>query len=118
MTHRKSPEAWLKEAQQVFDQMAAFNSSHPHATWAETEAAVDGALSGLRRDMLAASVQDHALADFRDAKERPSCSHCGSPLHANGQVIRKVLTQGDEVVEVERTRGRCPACGAGIFPPG
>lgn len=118
MARRKTPQEWQQEAQRVLGRVNVFNTEHPHATWAEIETAVDGALAGFRRDLLADSTQGHALADFRRADERPVCPHCGATLHADGQVARRVLTQGDELVEVERTRGRCPACRAELFPPG
>lgn len=118
MARRKTREEWLEEAKQVFAQVEGFNTAQPHATWADIETAVDGALAGLRRDMLADSVQGHALADFRGAAERPCCPHCGAALQADGQHTREVITQGDEVVRLDRTYGRCPDCGAGVFPPG
>jgi hypothetical protein len=118
MPRRKTREEWLQEAAQVLDQLDAFNTAQPHATWAQIEEAVDGALADWRRDLLAESVAGHALADFRGAAERPCCPHCGTALQANGQQRKGVLTQGDKVVEIERTYGRCPACGAGVFPPG
>src|SRR5680860_813003 len=92
MARRKTPHEWQQEAHRVLDRVNVFNTEHPHATWAEIEAAVDGALAGLRRDLLADSVQGHALADFRRADERPVCPHCSAALHADGQVARKVLT--------------------------
>ncbi len=118
MTRRKTREEWLEEASQVLAKVEGFNAAHPHSTWAELEGAVDGALAGWRRDLLEASVQERALADFRGAAERPTCPHCGVPLQANGQQTRGVIIQWDQTVYLERTRGRCPGCGAGLFPPG
>jgi hypothetical protein len=63
-------------------------------------------------------VQAHVLADFRGAAERPVCPRCGAVVHAIGQATRRVTTRGDEVIAVERTRGRCSGCGAELFPPG
>lgn len=118
MTRRKTRDEWLDDAQGVLGQIEGFNTAHPHATWAAIEAAVDGALAPWRRDLLADSVAGHALADFRGATERPGCLHCGAPLQAVGQQRREVVTQGNEVVPVERTYARCSACGAEFFPPG
>ena len=118
MAHRKTREEWLDEARQALNQLDTFNTAHPHATWGQIEAAVDGALAGLRRELIAESVAGHALADFRGAAERPVCPHCGTALQANGQHRKGVRTQGDQVVEIARTYGRCPACGVRLFPPG
>ncbi|HEU0305406.1 MAG TPA: hypothetical protein VFR30_00390, partial [Lysobacter sp.] len=111
MPRRKTPEDWLEEAKPIFAQLATFNATHPHATWAEIEGAVDGALAGLRRDLIADSVAGHALADFRGASERPRCPHCDTALQADGQRRREVITQGNEGVVIARTAGVCPACG-------
>jgi hypothetical protein len=118
MARRKTPEEWQQHAQDVIAQMARFNIDHPHATWDETEDAVDAALAGLRQAMLAESVQGHALADFRGAPEQPKCPACAGAVQAIGQHHRQVQTRGDTRIAVERTRGRCSACGAEFFPPG
>ena len=118
MARRKTPEEWQQEAHHVIAQMAQFNADHPHATWDETETAVDRALAGLRQALLAESVQGHALADFRHAAQRPTCPQCGAAVRAIGQQHRQVQTRGETVIDLERTRGRCSACGAEFFPPG
>lgn len=118
MTPRKREDEWVEHARQVLGDMDRFNAVNPRATWAETEAAVDDALAGIRRELVVESVLSHAVADFRGASERPSCPHCGTELLASGQVTRRVVLRGDVTVDVERTRGKCPGCGAGIFPPG
>ena len=118
MARRKTPEEWHQDAQRVIAEMARFNAEHPRATWDETEDAVDRVLAGLREAMLSDSVQGHALADFRGAPERPRCPSCGASVRAIGQRHRKVRTRGDTIIDVERTRGRCSACGAEFFPPG
>lgn len=118
MPRRKTTEEWLEDAKPIFAQLATFNATHPQATWAEIETAVDGALSGLRRELIADSVAGHALVDFRGAPERPPCPHCGTALQANGQRRREVITQGNEAVVIERTAAVCPACGVRLFPPG
>lgn len=112
------PAALRARALDVLAQMQQFNALHTHATFTEIEDAVDGALAGLRQDLLTQSLQGQALADFRRATERPGCPHCGSALQAIGQVERQVVAQGEVVVTVERTRGRCSGCGAELFPPG
>ena len=69
---RKTREERLEEATPIFAQIMAFNGEHSHATWREIEATVHRALSGLRRDLIADSVQGHALTDFRRAADRPT----------------------------------------------
>jgi ribosomal protein S27AE len=112
------PEALRASALDVLAQMQQCNALHTTATFTEIEDAVEVALTGLRQDLLTQSLQGQALADFRRAAERPTCPACGAGLQAVGQEVRQVLSQGEVTVTVERTRGRCSACGAEVFPPG
>lgn len=112
------PDVLRARALDVLTQMQQFNVTHPAPTFTEIEDAVEAALAGLRHDLLTQSLQGQALADFRGARERPACPGCGAPLQANGQHQRQVMTHGDVAVTIDRTRGRCSACGAEVFPPG
>jgi hypothetical protein len=112
------PDALRPRALEVVAQMHQFNVSHPTPTFTEIEDAVDAALAGLRQDLLMQRLQGQALADFRGAPERPVCPACGASVWAVGQEARQIVTQGDGVVTLERTRGRCSACGLELFPPG
>lgn len=112
------PAVLRARALDVVTQMQQFNVTHPAPTFTEIEDAVEAALAGLRQDLLTQSLQGQALADFRRAAERPTCPACGAGLQAVGQEARQVLSHGEVTVTVERTRGRCSACGAEVFPPG
>jgi hypothetical protein len=118
MSHFVDPDALRAKALEVVAQMQQFNVSHASPTFTEIEDAVEAALAGLRQDLLTQSLQGQALADFRGATERPCCPDCGAVVHAIGQAERQVVTQGEVVVRIERTRGRCSACGTELFPPG
>lgn len=118
MPRASDPDALRASALEVLVQMQQFNVTHPHATFTEIEDAVEAALAGLRHDLLVQSVQGHALADFRGGGERPGCPECGAVLQAIGQEERQVVTPGDVAILLERTRGRCSACGLELFPPG
>jgi hypothetical protein len=112
------PDALRATALEVVAQMQQFNVTHRAATLSDIEDAVDAALAGFRQDLLTQSVQGQALADFRRAPTRPTCPSCGAVVQAIGQQKRQVVTAGEVVVSVERTRGRCSACGRELFPPG
>lgn len=112
------PEALRATALAVVTQMQQFNITHATPTFTEIEDAVEAALAGLRQDLLTQSVQGQALADFRGATQRPCCPDCGAVLQGIGQEVRQLVTQGEVVVGIERTRGRCSACGLELFPPG
>jgi ribosomal protein S27AE len=97
--------------------VAEWRQQHPRATLAEIERAVDERLADLRARL----VQDVALASARAdpaaSGDRPSCPDCGAPMRLEGARTRRLRTQQDREVELTRAYARCPACGAGVFPP-
>lgn len=99
--------------------MRAWRAAHPRATLKEIEAEVDARLARLRAQVVQDAAQASPAADFRGAaaRDRPPCPACGAPLRAAGQHRRRLVTSQEQLVELERTYGRCPACGAGVFPP-
>jgi ribosomal protein S27AE len=109
-------EQWLAETAERFAALEAWRQAHPTATWAEIEAAVEAQLGPLRAMLL----QDTALASAATAlaTERSDCPTCGTRLQAAGSRRRRLRGEQDEPIDLERTYARCPACGAGVFPPG
>ena len=69
-------------------------------------------------------LQDAALAsaatDLRTlpAAERPVCPDGGQRPELRGQETRHLTTTYDHQLTLTRTYTVCPACGAGLFPPG
>jgi hypothetical protein len=106
---------WLADAAERFATLAAWRQAHPTATWTEIEAAIDAQLGPLRAEML----RDTAMAsDATDlGGRRPACAQCGERLQAAGTRRRRLRSEHDQPIDVERTYARCPACGAGLFPP-
>jgi NADH pyrophosphatase NudC (nudix superfamily) len=109
-------ERWMAEAEARFAALDAWRQAHPKATWTEIEAAVDAQLGPLRADMLGETAMASEAAAW--AGERPGCPHCGEPLQGAGPRRRWLRDGQDRRVEITRTSARCPACGAGLFPPG
>ncbi len=110
---------WRALSDEVMSGMRAWRTAHPRATFAEIEAAVEEQLNRLRAQLL----QDVALASAATAWPEaagagPPCPDCGTPLASRGQHPRTLTVQGDQAVHLARTYGVCPACGAGLFPPG
>jgi hypothetical protein len=81
----------------------------------EIEAAIDAQLGPLRAQLLG----DTALAsDATDlGGERPVCPTCGERLTAAGPRRRRLRSEGDQPLDLERTYARCPRCEHGLFPP-
>lgn len=107
---------WLDEASQRFAALEAWRQAHPTATWAEIEAAIDGQLGPLRARMLGETAMASDAATL--GGERPVCPACGERLQAAGGHPRRLRGEQEIPIELERTYARCPACGAGLFPPG
>jgi hypothetical protein len=107
---------WLAEAAERFAALDAWRQAHPRATWAEIEAAIDAQLGPLRAHL----VGDTAMASEATTLDgvRPVCPACGERLHAAGSHRRRLHSDQDVPLELERTYARCPACGTGLFPPG
>lgn len=107
---------WLADAADRFAALEAWRQAHPKATWAQIEAAVEGQLGPLRAALLRDTALASEAADL--AGDRGVCPACGERLHAAGRRRRRLRSDQDAVIDLERTYARCPACGAGLFPPG
>jgi ribosomal protein S27AE len=101
------------------DQMSAIHrnlrnwrATHPRATFAEIELAVEEQLRELRTELVSEAVE--GAWD----EQRPACPKCGATMRVHSWAERTVIVQGDEAVHVRRPYVVCPACGAGLFPPG
>jgi uncharacterized protein with PIN domain len=92
--------------------LASWHSTHPRATLAEMEAAVEEQIAQLRAHLL------EAQAATAFAEERPLCQHCGTTMVPRARSIRTLLLPKDEPLPIERSYVVCPQCGAGLFPPG
>lgn len=108
---------WLAVAEEALAGMKGWRMQHPTATWQEIEAALDERLAKLRARMLQDSALASAAADLRGTTDRPRCPDCDQPLQAVGQEARHLTTQHEQPITLTRTYARCPACGAGLFPP-
>lgn len=106
---------WLADAADRFAALDAWRQAHPTATWAELEAAVEAQLGPLRAAVLGDTALASEAADLSGA--RPACPACGEALTAAGTRRRQLRGEGDAALTLERTYARCPACGAGLFPP-
>ncbi|GAC1428554.1 MAG: hypothetical protein NVSMB65_01830 [Chloroflexota bacterium] len=112
-------EQWPVTAEDVFTGMAEWRVAHPRATLREIEEALDGRLAGLRarmlEDLAQASRQRNVAA--LPVEERPVCTQCGERLAARGTKRRRLTTQHNRQIALERSYAVCPRCGGGLFPP-
>lgn len=110
---------WHLEAEAVMSGMKEWRLQHPKATFREIEAAVDDKLSGMRARLLEDLALASRAADLQDKQmgEHPRCPDCKQVLESQGKQDRSILTHGGRQVHLKRDYARCPACGAGLFPP-
>ena len=88
-----------------------WRAAHPAATLTELEIELDRRMREGRAQLLSVAAETTPVP-------AGVCPDCGHALVAHGQRVRQVVTQGDESLILERPSLRCPACGAGLFPPG
>ncbi len=111
---------WREETTAVEQALAAWRTDHPRATLAEIEAAVSAQMAGLRARLVErlARATNAAMVSGAPPLARPACPQCQVPLHPRGWHRREVITEGDQVLRLEREYAVCPTCGVGLFPPG
>src|SRR3954452_4334475 len=96
----------------VSRELDGWRTTHPCATFAEIEAAVEERIQQVRAQLLERMV----AAGFQE--RQPACPHCGIRMRPRTQQEREVVVQGDQTVQVTGPYVVCPACGTGLFPPG
>lgn len=97
---------------QVQRALAAWHSTHPDATFAEIEVAVEEQLERLRATL----IDERTEAGVREAQ--PICQKCGTTMVPRTRKTRTLLLRGDQPLDLKRSYVACPSCGAGLFPPG
>jgi hypothetical protein len=111
---------WWPLAQEVLTGMKEWRLQHPTATFSAIEAALDERLGQLRARMLEDVALASAVATWSQEGDgpRPPCPACGTPLQSRGEHSRHLQTHAGQKITLTRSYGTCPACGAGLFPPG
>lgn len=106
---------WQYKSQEVSHAIAAWRAAHPTATLAEIEAAVDMQVNQLRARMIEAVALASPLEQA--ATSALTCPACGKSLQRRGKRSRRLQTQGDQSITLERSYQSCPHCGYSFFPP-
>lgn len=110
---------WQAASDDLSKDMREWRLGHPKATLSEMESALDKPLAELRAKLL----QDMALAsenaDLRQVPpaERPICPQCGTIIGPRGMQERRLQTEGDAEIVLNRSYAVCPTCKTGLFPP-
>ena len=93
-------------------ELAAWHATHPTATLAEMEEAVEAHIHRLRGALLTEQV------GMLWQEAHPACPHCGTTMEPRSHATRTVTLPGEEALTIDRPYVVCPTCGTGLFPPG
>src|SRR3954470_307980 len=104
MPHALPRDRWLAETAERFAALEVWRQAHPHATWAEIEAAVDAQLGPLRAQVLGETAMASEATDLGGV--RRGCPPCGQRLQAAGTRRRRLRSEQDEPIDLERTYAR------------
>lgn len=113
-------EKWEELFSRIKVTIKEWREENPRATLSEIEAKVDEELSQGRAQMIEDMALVSKMADIsgRWAGKRPKCPQCGGEVVANGRQKRKLKTDYEREIELERSKGYCPQCEVSFFPPG
>ena len=112
---------WQEELMdEALRDLSDWRSAHPRATFAQIEDAVEERIADLRARLTEDLVRSSASAQGvgQDSDTRASCPTCGEPMESRGERDRTVTIRGNRQVRLRRRYAVCPACRAGLFPPG
>lgn len=116
----KKRREWEEMFEEASDEVRGWRAKHPRAKLTSIENVVDGKLAKVRARMIEELILESKLTDIKGLPEaeRPRCVGCGRPLAANGKQKRQLITNHDQIVEIERSKGYCRQCRVSFFPPG
>lgn len=106
--------ALLRQAEQMVDDLLAWEDEHPRPNLTEIE---DIVLALRKRigEQMAQSVVDQQAA--RSPVPGPTCPTCGREMRTKGRKRRRVESRAGSL-PLERTHYYCDQCQHGSFPPG
>ena len=105
---------WHAMTDEVMTGMKDWQVAHPKATLKEIEIEIEIRLSKMRARML------EAAALKKVAEERGHhaiCPNCQTSMVPRGEQVRRLVTQHNQEIEINREYEVCPKCNFGFFPP-
>jgi len=103
-------------AAEIISGMKEWREQNPKATFAEIERETMKRMAVLQGQLMAEVAQNSTASEWEEGAG-PKCPECGEEMKGVGKHKRKLQGSGGGEVELEREYAKCPACGAGIFPP-
>lgn len=117
MSSEERMQQWQQKSTQAARAMQQWRQTHPRATLAEIERAVDEQMNQLRASMIEEVAQASPLEQAEKGQRESTCPQCGKRMQARGKHQRKLQTQGGQSVTLTRQYQSCPFCGYSFFPP-
>ena len=117
MNAEEMSQQWQQNSQQASQAIVQWRQTHPQATLAEIEAAVDEQMNRLRARMIEEVAQASPREQAESEHAARTCPQCGEHMQARGKHQRRLQTQGGQQVTLTRQYLSCPGCGYSFFPP-
>ena len=117
---RRGKDKWRELQDKINVVVEEWRREHPEATLTEIETMVDLKLADVRKEMVEDLALEGRTADLSalPREERPHCPQCGEPIVANGKQKRRLVTDHEQTIELERSKAYCPHCQVSFFPSG
>lgn len=113
----KNDPKWQKLIDEILSGMGEWRTQHPKATFGEIERETMKRVANLQTRLMEEVAQASQAVEW-DELNPPICPECGAEMVSRGAQERGLQVSGGGEVKLKRVYGVCPACGAGIFPPG
>ncbi len=110
----KPEQTSTSEMGEILTGLREWRLHHPRATLAEIERETMKRMAKLQARM----VEELSQGMPAEEQEVPSCPECGARMQRRGAGKRQLQGSGGQAICLRREFWVCPACGAGIFPPG
>ncbi len=106
------------EFDEVLKGLREWRRQHPEATMAEIERETMKRLAQVQAQIVEELSQGLPAEEQEARRAVPTCPECGMKMQRRGQAERQLQGSGGQSIRLKRSYWVCPACGAGIFPPG
>jgi YgiT-type zinc finger domain-containing protein len=118
MSEEKPTPASGKELDDVRKELREWKRQHPKATLAEIERETMKRMAQVQAQIIEELSQSLSPEERMVGEEIPLCPECQTKMQRRGQSERQLQGDGGQSIHIKRSYWVCPACGAGIFPPG